>query len=80
MFPGAPHGEGTQRATPNRLEANFKSNKRESMPGDASSALEMKEMDGALKTSQYHTLNQVLTQSLAQRRQGLALEGRGEEE
>jgi hypothetical protein len=31
MFPGAPHGEGTQRATPNRLEASFKSNKHESI-------------------------------------------------
>jgi hypothetical protein len=30
-FPGAPRGEGTQRATPNRLEASFKSNKRESI-------------------------------------------------
>jgi hypothetical protein len=30
-FPGAPHGEGTQRATPNRLEASFKSNKCESI-------------------------------------------------
>jgi hypothetical protein len=30
-FPGAPHGECTQRATPNHLEAIFKSNKRESM-------------------------------------------------
>jgi hypothetical protein len=29
MFPGAPHGEGTQRATPNWLEASFKSNKHE---------------------------------------------------
>jgi hypothetical protein len=31
MFPGAPHGEGTQWATPNRLEASFKSNKHESI-------------------------------------------------
>jgi hypothetical protein len=30
-FPGAPHGEGTQRAMPNRLEASFKSNKHESI-------------------------------------------------
>jgi hypothetical protein len=30
MIPGAPHKEGTQRATPNRLEASFKSNKCES--------------------------------------------------
>jgi hypothetical protein len=29
-IPGAPHKEGTQRATPNRLEASFKSNKCES--------------------------------------------------
>jgi hypothetical protein len=31
MFLGAPHGEGTQRVTPNRLEASFKSNRRESI-------------------------------------------------
>jgi hypothetical protein len=30
-------------------EASLKSNKRESMPGDASSALEMEKMEGALK-------------------------------
>jgi hypothetical protein len=30
-FPGAPHGERTQRATPNRLEEGFKSNTRESI-------------------------------------------------
>jgi hypothetical protein len=30
-FSSAPHGEGTQRATPNRLEASFKSNKRKSI-------------------------------------------------
>jgi hypothetical protein len=30
-FPVASHGEGTQRATPNRLEASFKSNKHESI-------------------------------------------------
>jgi hypothetical protein len=29
MISGAPHGEGTQWATPNRLEESFKSNKRE---------------------------------------------------
>jgi hypothetical protein len=51
MIPGAPHKEGTQRAAPNRLEASFKSNKRELMPRDASSALEMKEMEGSLKAS-----------------------------
>jgi hypothetical protein len=27
MIPGAPHKEGTQRETPNLLEASFKSNK-----------------------------------------------------
>jgi hypothetical protein len=31
MFSGAPHGEDTQRAMPNHLEAGFKSNKRESI-------------------------------------------------
>jgi hypothetical protein len=39
MFPDAPHELDTQRVTPNRLEASFKSNKRESMLGHASSAL-----------------------------------------
>ena len=57
MIPGAPHKEDTQRATPNHLEASFKSNKSESMPGDASSALEMREFEGALKASQSHTRN-----------------------
>jgi hypothetical protein len=35
--------------TPNRLEASLKSNKRESMLGEASSALAM-ELDGSLKS------------------------------
>jgi hypothetical protein len=51
------------------------SSKSESMPGDASSALEMKEMDGSHKASQSHTLNHFLTQALAQRNQDLALRG-----
>jgi hypothetical protein len=80
MIPGAPHKEGTQRAMTNHLEASFKSNKRESMPGDASSAIEMKEMEGALKATQSHTLNHFLTQALAQRNQILALGGRGREQ
>jgi hypothetical protein len=46
MIPGAPHQEGTQRETHKRLEACFKSNKHESMPGDASSVLEMWEFKG----------------------------------
>jgi hypothetical protein len=57
MFPGAPHEEGAQRTTPNCLLASFKSNKRRSMPGDASSALEMKGMNLSLKASQSHTTN-----------------------
>jgi hypothetical protein len=36
------------------------------MPEDASSALEMKEMEGALKATQSHTLNHFLTKDLAQ--------------
>jgi hypothetical protein len=36
MIPGAPHQEGTQRETPNRLEASLKSKKHESMLRDAS--------------------------------------------
>jgi hypothetical protein len=40
---------------PNRLEASFKSIKHELMPGDASSALEIKEFEGALKASLNHT-------------------------
>jgi hypothetical protein len=50
------------------------------MPEDASSALEMKEMEGALKATQSHTLNHFLTQALAQRNQILALGGRGREQ
>jgi hypothetical protein len=48
--------------------------------GDASTALEMKEIEGALKATQSHTLNHLLTQALAQRNQVLALGGRGGEE
>jgi hypothetical protein len=77
---GAPHQEGTQRETPNLLEASFKSNKHESMPGDASSALEMREFEGALKASLTLTRNHFSTQTLAQRNQILALGGRGEVE
>jgi hypothetical protein len=65
---------------PNHLEASFKSNTRELIPRDASSALEMKEMEGSLKASQSHTLNNFLTQALAQRNQSLALGGRGGED
>jgi hypothetical protein len=68
---------GTQRVTPNRLEASFKSKKCESKPRDASSALEMTVIGGALKASQNHTLNHFLTQALAQGNQTLALGGRG---
>jgi hypothetical protein len=39
----------------NHLEASFKSNKRESMPGYASSALEMRGIERAVKASQSHT-------------------------
>jgi hypothetical protein len=77
---GAPHKEGTQWVMPNHLEASFKSNKCESMPGDASSALEMKGNEGALKATQSHTLNHFHTQAQAQRNQVLALGGRGGED
>jgi hypothetical protein len=79
MIASAPHHEGTQRETSNRLEASFKSNKRESMPGDASSALEMREFEGALKAYLFHTRNHS-NQILAQRNQVLALGGRGKVE
>jgi hypothetical protein len=65
MILGAPHQEGTQRETPNRLEASFKSNKHESMPEDASNALEMGEIEGALKVSLTLTTNHFSTQTLA---------------
>jgi hypothetical protein len=52
-----PSGEGGWIATPNRLEANFKSNKYKSMPKDAPSALEMEEKNKSLKDSQSHTSN-----------------------
>jgi hypothetical protein len=80
MIPGAPHQEGTQRETHKRLEASFKSNKHESMPGDASSVLEMWEFKGALKPSLSLTRNHSSTQTLAQSNQVLALGGRGEVE
>jgi hypothetical protein len=50
------------------------------MPGDASSALEMREFEGALKASLILIRNHFFTQTLAQRNQILALEGRGEVE
>jgi hypothetical protein len=78
MILGALNQEGTQRETPNRLEESFKSNKHESMPGDASSALEMKEFEGAHKDSLTLTRNHFSTQTLAQRDQILALGGRVE--
>jgi hypothetical protein len=80
MISGAPHQEGTQRETPNRLEASFKSNKYELMPGDASSALVKGKFEGALKASLILTRNHFSTQALAQRNQILALGGRGEVE
>jgi hypothetical protein len=55
MIPGAPQEESTQRVTPNHLEASFKSNKHELMRGDASSALEIKEMNRSLKPFRSHT-------------------------
>jgi hypothetical protein len=80
MILGAPHKEGTQWKTPNRLEANFKSNKHELMPRDASSALEKREFEGALKASLTLTRNHFSTEILAQRNKILALGGRGEVE
>jgi hypothetical protein len=79
-IPGAPHKEGTQREMPNHLKVSFKSNKRKSMPGDASSALEMVGIKGALKETQPQTLNHFSNQALAQRDQVLAPGGRREEE
>jgi hypothetical protein len=77
---GAPHQEGTQRETHNHLEASFKSNKRELMHIDASSALEMREFKGALKASLSHTRKHSSNQTVAQRNQVWALGGRGEVE
>jgi hypothetical protein len=65
---------------PNHLKVSFKSNKRKSMPGDASSALEMVGIKGALKETQPQTLNHFSNQALAQRDQVLAPGGRREEE
>jgi hypothetical protein len=50
------------------------------MPEDASSALEMREFEGALKASPTLTTNHFSTQTLDQRNQVLALGGRGEVE
>jgi hypothetical protein len=50
------------------------------MPGDASSALEMVGIKGALKETQPQTLNHFSNQALAQRNQVLAPGGRREEE
>jgi hypothetical protein len=48
------------------------------MPVDASSTLEMKVIERALKATQSHTFNHFLTQALAhQRNQILAVGGRG---
>ena len=65
-FPGRTHTrEDTPRATPNRLEASFKSNKRESTFGDDSSALEMGMAALKVRCSSSHS-NLALTQALAQ--------------
>jgi hypothetical protein len=50
------------------------------MPGDASSALEIREFEGALKASLSHTRYPSSNQTLGQRNQVLALGGRGEVE
>jgi hypothetical protein len=47
-------------------------------PGDASSALEMGRIDGALKACTHLTRNHFSTQTLAQGNQRFALEERGE--
>jgi hypothetical protein len=65
---------------PNCLEASLKSKKHELMPEDASSALEMREFEGALKASLTLTRNHSSTKTLSQRNQVLALGGRGEVE
>jgi hypothetical protein len=80
MIPGAPHQEGTQRETPHRLEASFKSNKHESKARRCLSALEMGRFKGALKASLILTRNHFSTQALAQKNQILAQEGRREVE
>jgi hypothetical protein len=49
-FPGHTHERTVNRATPNRIEASFKSNKYESKDEDASSALEMNVDDLTLKS------------------------------
>jgi hypothetical protein len=49
------------------------------MPGDASSALEMREFEVALKASLSHSRNHS-NQTLGQKNQVLALGGRGEVE
>jgi hypothetical protein len=77
---GCSHKDGTQWETHDRLEASFKNNKHESMPGDASSALEMREFKGALKASLSLTRNHSSNQTLDQRNQVLALGGKGEVE
>jgi hypothetical protein len=50
------------------------------MPGDASSALEMRKFEGALKASLILIRKHFSTQVLAQRNQILALGGSGEVE
>jgi hypothetical protein len=49
-------------------------------PGDASSALEKEKNDGALKAWAHFTRDHLSTQTLAQGKQALALEERGEVE
>ena len=62
---GAQTREDAPRTTPNRLEASFKSNKRELTFGDDSSALEMGMAALKVRCSSSHS-NLALTQDLAQ--------------
>jgi hypothetical protein len=78
-FPGAPHGEGTQQATPNHLEASFKSNKRESINLGRHKCFLRWTNEELAQRAQFHTSNLSHTQTLSESLLGMAWRGVGRE-
>jgi hypothetical protein len=66
MISGAPHGEGTQRVTPNRLEASFKSNKRESINQSHHKCFLREGVKSSHKGAKSYTSNASQNQSLGE--------------
>jgi hypothetical protein len=78
-FPGAPHGEGTQWLMPNRLEASFKSNKRESTNLGHHKCFLRWTNEELTQRAQSHTSDLSHTQTLSESLLGMARRGVGRE-